>query len=204
MRSRVSPNLLDNDIRAVLLRELRQQDTSAAIFEELPLLRGRGRADVAFVNGEICGFEIKSARDSLRRLGDQVQQYDTVFEFATAVVARHHLKGVRRIVPSRWGISVVDGIGAGLTITPVRKARRNCTLDAQALARLLWKRECVRVLAKNGIRADVTTPVKRLWDSVSGLPPDTLVQDVREALKARQFAAPLPQYGDSRTIEATA
>lgn len=175
----------DCDIRAVLLNELRAQDASAAIFEELPLLRGRGRADVAFVNGELCGFEIKSARDSLRRLGDQVHQYDAVFEYTTVVVANHHLRGVRKLVPAHWGISLAVVIEDVLTIKQIRKARRNRALDPRALARLLWKRECIRVLAQNGVRVDVSTPVIDLWPAVAGLPFKSLCRNVREALKSR-------------------
>ena len=73
----------DEDIRAELRIMLRQQDGTAVIIDELPLLRGRGRADLAFVNGSLSGYEIKSDRDSLRRLGDQVRHYDTVFEYAS-------------------------------------------------------------------------------------------------------------------------
>jgi hypothetical protein len=69
--------LLDQDIREALKKTLREQDRNAAIIEELPLQRGRGRADLAFVNGELWGFEIKSEADSLIRLGIQREHYES-------------------------------------------------------------------------------------------------------------------------------
>ena len=83
--------LLDEHIREALKTALRGQDNAAAIIEEMPLLRGRGRADLAFVNGRLCGFEIKSEADSLIRLGMQTENYEAVFEFNTIVAAQKHL-----------------------------------------------------------------------------------------------------------------
>jgi len=96
--------LLDQNIREALKRTLREQDSSAAIIDELPLLRGRGRADLAFVNGEMWGFEIKSEADSLVRLGVQADNYESVFEFNTIVAARKHLRLARKKIPTNWGI----------------------------------------------------------------------------------------------------
>ena len=47
--------ILDQDIREALKRTLREQDNTAAIIDELPLLRRRGRADIACVKGELSG-----------------------------------------------------------------------------------------------------------------------------------------------------
>lgn len=178
--------MLDSDIRSSLIHLLRQQDASATIIDELPLLRGKGRADLAFVNGSLSGYEIKSDRDSLRRLGDQVQHYDRVFEYATVVVTRSHLQRSRRIVPPHWGIFLVSDEDGMPAIRRVRAAKRNRDADANALARLLWKRECVRALTNNNISASISTPVLRLWEAVAELPKSRLLQEVREALKARR------------------
>lgn len=178
--------MLDSEIRSELTHLLRQQDASAAIIHELPLLRGRGRADLAFVNGSLSGYEIKSDRDSLRRLGDQVQHYDSVFEYATVVVTHSHIKNARRIIPQRWGICVVRDQDGKPAIQRVRNPRRNPVTDSEALARLLWKRECVRALTRNGVKASVCTPVLRLWEAVARLPQSRLLQEVRLALKARR------------------
>ena len=68
----------DSDIRAVprsslFFKHLDEADT--VVIEELGLCRGQVRVDVAVVNGLLHGYEIKSDRDSLRRLGVQVEVY---------------------------------------------------------------------------------------------------------------------------------
>ncbi len=68
--------LLDEHIRDALKSTLREQDHTGAIIEEMPLLRGRGRADLAFINGKLYSFEIKSEADSLIRLGMQTENYE--------------------------------------------------------------------------------------------------------------------------------
>lgn len=194
----------ETEIRTALIHALRQRDGTAAIIEELPIWRGRGRADVAFVNGELCGYEIKSERDTLRRLGDQVQLYDSIFEFAAVVVAPVHVKGVRKLIPNRWGIFVAQPLHGLATIRQLRAARRNSAADAQAVARILRKRECVRVLAKNGILVGSATPIRRLWDQVAELPMGRLLHEVRDALKAREVGSRPSQDDDSCTTGATA
>ena len=176
---------MDGEIRSKLISTLRRQDKSAVIIEELPLLRGRGRADLAFVNGSLSGYEIKSDRDSLRRLGDQVQHYNTVFEYATVVLTESHLRNARRIIPLQWGIMLAGNDGKA-NLRCVRSPKLNRATDPEALARLLWKRECVRALAHNGIAVSISTPIKKLWYAVAQLPPPDLLQEVREALKKRR------------------
>src|SRR5437773_2095115 len=80
--------MLDGDIRKALVERLNREDPSAAIFHELPLLRGKGRADIAAVNGVLAGYEIKSERDTLRRIVAQRNHYDSVFDVVVIVVAR--------------------------------------------------------------------------------------------------------------------
>ena len=89
-------NLLlgDAEIRSVLRSRLSQKHTrtSRTVFiEELGLCRGQVRVDLSVVNGLLHGYEIKSDRDSLRRLSGQVELYGKVFDRATLVVGERHL-----------------------------------------------------------------------------------------------------------------
>lgn len=196
--------LLDQDIREALKKTLREQDRNAAIIEELPLQRGRGRADLAFVNGELWGFEIKSEADSLIRLGIQREHYESVFEFNTLVAAGKHLKLARQRIPRAWGIIEVSRNNGEVKLHQRRQAQRNHGLDNSALARLLWKNECRRILKKAKIHTPAQTPVIELWNLVQALDTDFLCTEVREALKRRQakFAVPQTPCDDLRTIEA--
>lgn len=196
--------LFDQDIRSVLIERLRKQDESATIVEEMPLLRGRGRADVAFINGELHGFEIKSERDSLVRLGTQAEHYESSFEFITLVVARKHLSHARERVPKTWGLILAErGADGRVSLSEKREAKRNARINPAVFARMLWKRDCLKVLVKAGISVRHHAPVIELWKLIESLPLEMLRNEVRNALKLRQqkLGQLQIQYGDSRTIE---
>jgi len=180
------PYFLDQDIRDALKIALRELDGTAAIIDELPLLRGRGRADLAFVNGELCGFEIKSEADSLVRLGVQAENYGNIFEFNTLVAAKKHLELAPKRIPQSWGIIEAKSVNGRIELLHRRRARRNHNLCNSALALLLWKNECLRILKKAGVSARSGAPVIDLWKHVESLNTEYLCGEVREALKRRQ------------------
>jgi len=196
--------MLDEDIRSALKSSLREKDSAAAILEELPLLRGRGRADLAFVNGELCGFEIKSDVDSLVRLGTQTDHYQSVFEFVTLVAARKHLKDARKRIPRSWGIIEAQEIDGHVALQERRRPRRNHSFDNAALARILWKKECLRILSKSDMRTSPHTPIREIWKLIESLPSRTLCDEVRKALKLRNgiVEAPKTLYDGLHTTEA--
>lgn len=181
--------LLDVHIREALKRTLHDQDSTAAIIDEMPLLRGRGRADLAFVNGRLCGFEIKSEADSLIRLGSQTENYEAIFEFNTIVAARRHLTLARERLPQTWGIIEAFQVDGNVQLRPRRRAQRNRNISNSALARLLWKNECLLFLRRAGFRIRPTAPVIELWHLVESMDNRRLCQVVREALKRRQVRA---------------
>jgi len=97
----------DFDIRAVLRSRLflkQSDEADTVVIEELGLCRGQVRVDVVVVNGLLHGYEIKSDRDTLRRLGVQVKVYGKVFDQATLVVGDRHLAEALNIVPAWWGV----------------------------------------------------------------------------------------------------
>jgi hypothetical protein len=179
------PCLLDQNIREALKKSLRNQDSSAAIIDELPLLRGRGRADLAFVNGEMWGFEIKSEADSLVRLGVQADNYESVFEFNTIVAAKKHLRLARKRIPQNWGIIEARQVDGETKLHPIRQAQRNNKLSNSALERILWKNECIKILRKMGVEVRPQMPVAEIWSLMEELNTRQLCDEVREALKRR-------------------
>jgi hypothetical protein len=65
---------------------------------------GACRADLVILNGTASVYEIKSERDSLGRLLNQVQSYKRVFATVNVIVSDNHVESVRRIVPDDVGI----------------------------------------------------------------------------------------------------
>ena len=103
----------DLDIRPALHTMLRQRhadEVHTVFIEELGICQGRTGIDIAVVNRELHGYEIKSDRDSLRRLPIQVKMYSKVVSKATIVVGYRHLAESLAAIPSWWGCSA-GGVG---------------------------------------------------------------------------------------------
>jgi hypothetical protein len=93
----------DADVRPALRATLLSRhagETDTVLIEELGICRGQVRVDLAVVNGELHGYEIKSDRDSLRRLAVQLDFYGKVCDRATLVVAQRHLHHALDVLPA--------------------------------------------------------------------------------------------------------
>ena len=188
----MSNNLLlgDAEIRFVLRSRLSQKhaNKSRTVFiEELGLCRGQVRVDLSVVNGLLHGYEIKSDRDSLRRLNNQVELYGKVFDRATLVVGERHLAEALDNVPAWWGILLAHRSANKLQIKTVRSPRSNPKKDPRALVELLWLDDALALLeerdAARGYRGKARWIV---WDRVCELCSlNEIAKAVRTQLKAR-------------------
>src|SRR5580698_6348671 len=97
----------DQDIRIALrykLAAIHANESDTAIIDELSLCQGNARVDMAVVNGSFSGYEIKSDRDTLTRLPNQLAAYELCFDTMTIVVGKRHLAKCRATLPDWWGI----------------------------------------------------------------------------------------------------
>ena len=180
----------DAEIRAVLLGRLRErhrEEASVAFLEELGLCRGQVRVDVAVVNGSIHGYEIKSDRDSLRRLAGQAAVYGMVLDRATLVVGEKHVTEAVAAVPVWWEVQVVTARGSEIRVKRLRRGRKNPARNARALVELLWLEDAQALLAaRDGLRGYRRRPRREVWDRICALYAlDEIAGAVREQLKAR-------------------
>lgn len=119
--------------------------TDIRIVEELRLNGGDVRADMVDLNEMHC-YEIKSEGDSLNRLLRQGTQYGKTFDKVTIVTARCHLEKIIEIVPSWWGIIVIENKEENFLKT-FRTAKFNKKfLSPEDLATLFSKEEALSVL----------------------------------------------------------
>lgn len=65
---------------------------------------GTCKADLVILNGTASVYEIKSERDSLTRLVNQIENYKRVFATVNVIVGESHVDGVRQIVADDVGI----------------------------------------------------------------------------------------------------
>jgi hypothetical protein len=68
------------------------------VVDELELVRGEVRIDVAVIGDIMHGYEIKSAKDNLLRLPNQQLHYGKVFEKMTLVADERHVDEAVKIV----------------------------------------------------------------------------------------------------------
>lgn len=189
----------DPEIRLALLALLRgahRDDEDTAFIEELGLCRGRVRVDVAVVNGILHGYEIKSDRDSLRRLAGQVALYSQVLDRATLVAGPAHAEAAVALIPAWWEVIVVDGSTSEPRLELVRSGATNPHRTVRALVELLWLEDSLALLdARGGARGYRTRPRREVWDRVCELYTEEEIADsVRGRLKARSAprGTPLP------------
>ena len=179
----------DPEIRRSLferLREAHEHERDTAFIEELGLCRGQVRVDVAVVNGSLHGYEIKSDRDTLRRLVAQVDVYSRVLDRATLVVGRRHADEAATALPSWWEILVVDTSRREVRLRTRRQGRRNPERVARSLVELLWLEDAQGLLAaRGGLRGYRGRPRREVWDRVCELySVNEIAAAVRDRLKA--------------------
>ncbi len=182
--------LADADVRPALrarVRKAHAREPDTVLLDELGVCRGAVRVDLAVVNGLFHGFEIKSDRDTLRRLEGQVGVYNKVLDRATLVAGERHLDDAMAIVPDWWGILRIEGSrSSGPVFKMVRRGRRNPGRDPRALVEMLWADEAIALLeARNLARGVRGKPRNVLWDRVcEHLKLEEIATAVRNHLKA--------------------
>jgi hypothetical protein len=182
--------LRDADIRPALrsnLLDKHADQLDTAIFEELGICRGRVRVDVAVVNGTFHGYEIKSDRDSLRRLDVQADVYGKVLDRATLVVGERHLSDALDLLPAWWGVLLIHPAASGPRFRTVRRGRKNPRKDPRSLVELLWLEDALALLETRNIARGVRgKPRWFVWDRIcEHFGVDEIAAAVRAQLKAR-------------------
>ncbi|MBX9938376.1 MAG: sce7726 family protein [Candidatus Obscuribacterales bacterium] len=161
------------DVRHLLyqteIRRVLAGNPGHRVVDELELARGEVRVDVAVIGDILHGYEIKSARDNLLRLPRQRDFYGKVFEKMTLVADEKHVEEAVKIVPVKWGLISVglrDGKPYAEEIWPARL--NNESLDALAIAQLLWREEAIELMEyfdlDRGLR---DKPRKILWQTLA-------------------------------------
>lgn len=139
-------------------------DPSDAV-DEFWVPRSHERADLAVIGRSMDGFEIKTERDTLRRLPRQIEAYGRLFDRCSVVIADKHLDAAREMLPPWWGVTTACVRGQ-VRFTEVRKPRRNPAVDPEILVRLLWKDEVTRALAKLGASPSEKASRSALWQEL--------------------------------------
>lgn len=143
--------MLDKDVRNAVKKKVIKQhlnDPSTLVVEELGLDFGRNRVDIAVVNGELHGYELKSDSDNLIRLPAQVLSYSAVMDKATLVVGEKHAKEAIDMIPNWWGIKIASMTNNGsISLLTERRNKKNRNILPLELVKLMWKDELLETLS---------------------------------------------------------
>jgi len=182
----------DKEIReAFHSKKLSQQTRSkdVLVIDELGVEHGKTRIDIAVVNGYLHGYEIKSSKDTLHRLNDQIDSYKRSFQKISIISAEKHIQDIIETVPRYIGIIKVEkGIRGGITFTTERRPRLNPEIDLISMAHFLWKQEAIQILSSLGADKHQMKGTKiKLYENISKLlTAPELTEKIKEVFSARE------------------
>lgn len=127
----------EEGLKSRILSKFRKEriiTSSSTIASEFVLGKTGRRCDLAIWNGEFIGIEVKSARDTLMRLQDQIRAYRCFFDKVIVLCDEAHLLKVERLCRNDVGIYVWTGKHE---IDVYRSPTKNLMLDRHACIKSL-------------------------------------------------------------------
>ena len=182
----------DRDVREGVWQWLEQEhagDDDTLMLDELGILNGMTRIDIAVVNGEMTGFELKSERDTLERLPTQRDLYNLVMDRVSLVVAENHRTKAIEMIPDWWGVWIARSVEGGrVEVLQERDALKNQMIDAETVCSFLWRDEALAILdrigASRGVKSKPREAIYRRLAETMSL--EAIQTEVRSALKVRE------------------
>ncbi|MDP1736021.1 MAG: sce7726 family protein [Caulobacter sp.] len=155
---------------------------------------GACRADLAILNGTATVYEIKSERDSLSRLGSQVEAYQKVFAKVFVIAGENHVDAVLRSTAPDIGVMLLS---KRHRISTVREATdRPDRICPVTVFESIRSSEAIRILRDLGIdvpKVPNTLLHAELRSIFSGLDADATHRSMVKTLKKTRNLAPLSE-----------
>lgn len=158
---------------------------------------GSSKADLVILNGTATVYEIKSERDSLARLANQVENYKRVFAKVNVIASEGHIEGVLETVPDDVGVMCLS---KRYQIATVREAvdcpARICPVTVFESLRMA---EGIAILQAMGVTVP-EVPNTQMHAAMRGLfatlDPVALHVEMVRTLKRTRDLAPLGDFVD--------
>ncbi len=184
---------------------------------------GNNKADVVILNGTASAYEIKSERDNLDRLQQQIESYRQVFARVNVITSLNHLDEIKDSIEADVGIMILN---KNYAISVVRKAENNPErIDTGAVFDSIQLHESKRILQLLGVEIPIlpntqqhsvlreifkTLPpemvhahmIRVLKESRSLLPMKELLSSLPKSLQAAVLSTPLRQKDHHRILSA--
>ena len=168
---------------------------------------GACKADLVILNGTATVYEIKSERDSLVRLANQVDNYSQVFAKVYVIASECHIAGVLDTVPDYVGVMM---LASRYRITTVREAEdRPDRIRPAAVFESLRAAEAAAILKSLNIAVPAVPNTQRhaaMRDLFEGLNPTVVHRSMVSTLKRTRDLAPMRDLIDNlpRSLHAAA
>lgn len=158
---------------------------------------GKCKADLVILNGTATVYEIKSERDSLERLANQVENYKRVFAKVNVIASERHIEGVLAIVPDDVGVMCLS---RRYRITTVREAvdcpARICPVTVFESLRTAEGAAILRAMGVTVPQVPNTQRHTAMRDLFGALDPVALHVEMVRTLKRTRDLAPLGELVD--------
>lgn len=122
------------------------------------------RADLVVIDDHLRAFEIKTQKDSLKRLPRQASAYARVFDECVAVLHERHVAGAEEILPAWWGIWMLTENTT--SFIRIRPSGTNPSRDVETLVRLLWRNEAELAVQQLGLPIGPGASRSELWRAI--------------------------------------
>lgn len=168
---------------------------------------GSCKADLVILNGTATVYEIKSERDSLARLVNQIENYKRVFAKVNVIASEGHIEGVLDSIPDDVGVMCLS---RRYRITSVREAKdcpaRICPVTVFESLRM---GESIAILQAMGVTVPEVPNTQKhaaMRDLFAKLDPVALHVEMVRTLKRTRDLAPLGDLVDRlpRSLQAAA
>lgn len=158
---------------------------------------GSCKADLVILNGTATVYEIKSERDSLARLVNQIENYKRVFAKVNVIASEGHIEGVLDTIPDDVGVMCLS---KRYQISSVREAidcpARICPVTVFESLRMA---EGIAILQQMGVAVPEVPNTQKhtaMRDLFAKLDPITLHEEMVRTLKRTRDLAPLSEFVD--------
>jgi hypothetical protein len=132
------------------------------VLEEVGIRHGAARIDLLVVNGLLHGFELKSDKDNLIRLENQIPIYSSVLDRVTLIVGYRLADKALKIIPEWWGVKLASlGKRGGIQFRDARTPKNNPCVEKEAVVKLLWQNQALQVLEELGADAGVRSKTRK-------------------------------------------
>ncbi|WP_321529106.1 sce7726 family protein [Sedimenticola selenatireducens] len=140
-------------------------NSDALIVNEMSFADSSRRADLVTIGDYLEAYEIKSEKDSLDKLPEQLKDYDKYFHSVYVICHKSHLKNVQNI-SRKFGIYVITERG----VTKIRKARRRKKIKVKFLLDYLDRNSLASLIKEKTLsyRFIINLPINDFRENIEG------------------------------------